>query len=224
MSIVTHSFLLEDAQAHGTSAAAILYHLKYLQQTKVDKTHATHAGRHWVNYTYESLAVTFPYLSLQQIRRIMKKLTDSGVVVKEHLSPQRFNRELYWHVTCVGIDSSDVSESTVVHVSESTVVLHPSNIKLNIISDALFDDFWKVYPKRTDKKKARAAFLRLSEESQRLAVADVKPRSKDESWTKAKGQYVPNPTTYINGEKWNDEWKDTNRNGDSKEWISGVHY
>ena len=224
--ITTHSFLLEDAKEYGTSAAVILYHLRYLQQSKADKDHPTHEEKHWVNYTYEALSVTFPYLSVDQLKRIMKKLTDSGTVVKEHLHKQRFNRELYWHVVTSDIALSDNAESPYDHNAESPDVLHPSNINLNIRGRELFDKFWTAYPRKTDKKKSMAAFLRLSEESQLLAIADVKPRAKSESWTKQGGQFVPNPTTYINGEKWSDEWRssNTNRNGQSKEWIAGVHY
>jgi len=207
--ITTHSFLLEDAKEYGTSAAVILYHLRYLQQSKADKDHPTHEDKHWVNYTYEALSVTFPYLSVDQLKRIMKKLTDSGTVVKEHLHKQRFNRELYWHVVTGEIALSDNAESLVQQSAESPDVLHTSNIKLNI-AKLHFEEFWKAYPKKADKKGAMAKFLKLNPEKQELAVADVKIRSrKDADWLKSDGQFVPNPTTYLTRERWDDEWRKT---------------
>jgi hypothetical protein len=203
----THSFLIEDAKKHGIPAACILYHLKYLQQTKVDKSHETHEGKHWVNYTYQSMSNTFPYLGIEQVRRIMKKLTDDGVVIKDHLSKQRFNRELYWHVPFVEIDGSDVSKSTDDHVSKSTDVLHPSNVKPLHTGEDIdsFETFWSAYPRKVNKKGAGDKFRALSPEEKLLAITDVLRRKKyDDTWTKENGKFIPHPTTYLNQRRWED--------------------
>jgi DNA-binding transcriptional MocR family regulator len=70
--------------------------------------------------------------------------------------------------------------------------------------DGLFDQFWKVYPKKVKKVSARKAWNKHKLDSLVDAlVADVKNRKANcRQW---KDGYIPDPTTYINGERWEDE-------------------
>lgn len=68
-----------------------------------------------------------------------------------------------------------------------------------------FDLFWAIYPKKVDKKKTEVTWGRLSLQKQQSAMADLPVRVKSLAWTKDGGRYVPNPRTYLNGEKWEDE-------------------
>lgn len=66
-----------------------------------------------------------------------------------------------------------------------------------------FETFWIEYPVKKDKKKARAKFLKLSEKTQAVVIADVRNRKvSDTQWKRG---YIPHPTTYLNGERWEDE-------------------
>ena len=67
-----------------------------------------------------------------------------------------------------------------------------------------FDEFWNEYTKKVAKKdclkKWRSKQLDLKIE---LLVADIKKRkAEDSNWHKG---FIPNPLTYINGERWEDE-------------------
>lgn len=65
-----------------------------------------------------------------------------------------------------------------------------------------FDRFWEVYPKKIAKKPARAIWQKIKPDAGVL-IADVKERSaRDSKWLDG---YIPNPTTYLNQERWNDE-------------------
>lgn len=70
--------------------------------------------------------------------------------------------------------------------------------------DKRFEEWWSVYPKKTGKKPAREKWKakRLDERADVL-IADVQLRAgTDRKWLAG---FVPNPTTYINQERWNDE-------------------
>jgi hypothetical protein len=57
--------------------------------------------------------------------------------------------------------------------------------------------------KKKDKRKAELKWSRLREKDRLAILADVPKRlAEDRSW---KAGYVPHPTTYLNGERWNDE-------------------
>lgn len=65
-----------------------------------------------------------------------------------------------------------------------------------------FERFWQVYPKRVKKKTALEIWKRKKPDPDTL-IADVENRlANDSRWV---GGFVPDPTTYLNGERWNDE-------------------
>jgi len=67
-----------------------------------------------------------------------------------------------------------------------------------------FGEFWDAYPKKRDKKKTRDKWKARGLDSMAdQLIADVKNRlANDRQWREG---YIPNPTTYINGERWEDE-------------------
>ena len=70
-----------------------------------------------------------------------------------------------------------------------------------------FDRFWAVYPKKVGKGDARKAFTKIkpSEElTQRMIDAVTKAKTSKE-WTRDDGQYIPNPSTWLNQCRWEDE-------------------
>lgn len=71
---------------------------------------------------------------------------------------------------------------------------------------ARFDEFWKLYPKKVGKADCQRKWTR----SKLDAIADkildaVKRYTVTEKWQDKNGRYIPNPLTFLNGERWNDE-------------------
>ena len=70
-----------------------------------------------------------------------------------------------------------------------------------------FDRWWEVYPQKRKKKAAHAIWKRKKLDSiAEELIADVLNRSSnDDRWTSG---YVPDPTTYLNQERWEDQLTD----------------
>ena len=70
-----------------------------------------------------------------------------------------------------------------------------------------FDAFWKVYPKKQNKKNAQKAWGKLNPDSELISViiAAVERAKASEAWLREEGRYIPLPTTYLNGRRWEDE-------------------
>jgi hypothetical protein len=79
------------------------------------------------------------------------------------------------------------------------------------ISKARFEAFWDVYPKKIAKKAACTAWKKLKMTDALFAkiMAAVEKQRKCKQWRKDGGQYVPNPSTWLNGERWEDEVHDS---------------
>jgi len=71
-----------------------------------------------------------------------------------------------------------------------------------------FARWWKTYPKKVGKKPALAIWKRIKPKTD-LLIADVENRIKnDRQWMEG---FIPNPTTYLNQERWNDELQQSTR-------------
>ncbi|MEE3504865.1 DUF1376 domain-containing protein [Pseudomonas sp. 10C3] len=82
-------------------------------------------------------------------------------------------------------------------------------------TEGLFASFWKLYPRKQDKAKAQKAWARLkvTDDLFNLIAKGLSAQAVSADWLKEGGKYVPMPTTWINGKRWEDEVKS----------ISNVH-
>lgn len=72
--------------------------------------------------------------------------------------------------------------------------------------EELFSEFWKVYPKKRDKAKAQKAFLKIKNVGKVFpAIMQALEKQKASAdWQKDGGQFIPYPSTWLNGERWED--------------------
>lgn len=66
--------------------------------------------------------------------------------------------------------------------------------------DSAFDAFWNAYPRKQDKAKSKLSWNRLNQTQKELATEDCKTR-----YEHTEKQFIPLPTTYLNGKRWEDE-------------------
>ena len=71
-----------------------------------------------------------------------------------------------------------------------------------------FAEFWELYPRKSDRKRAMSVWKQIPLKDHSAIMANVSGRMRsDESWTKGEGKFIPHPTTYLNGRRWEDEFK-----------------
>lgn len=63
-----------------------------------------------------------------------------------------------------------------------------------------FEVFWKAFPRKTDKARAKRSFLRLTKTEQELAVSNIQ-----RLYSETPAQFIPHPSTYLNGKRWEDQ-------------------
>ena len=71
-----------------------------------------------------------------------------------------------------------------------------------------FAQFWNAYPNHKDKKRAESAFakaIRKVDLETMLAAIDAQKRT--DGWIKENGRFIPMPSTWLDGERWNDDAK-----------------
>ena len=86
-------------------------------------------------------------------------------------------------------------------------------------TDAQFEQFWCAYPKKKDKARARKAWDKVDVPMQTILDA-VEKQKKTSQWMREDGRYIPLPTSWLNGRRWEDEVDEENT--DWEEWANGT--
>lgn len=73
-------------------------------------------------------------------------------------------------------------------------------------SNASFDAFWSAYPKKVGKKAALSAWLKAKDKPTiEDVLTAITAQKRSEQWTADGGRYIPNPATWINQGRWDDD-------------------
>ena len=94
-----------------------------------------------------------------------------------------------------------------------------TNKELKDIKDYVhFDEFWELYPRKTNKSKAKVTFNNMvrNEDTFNQIKKDLQNRKGFDDWKKDNGKYIPHPTTYLNGKRWEDEYNVKKVNHDTE--------
>jgi hypothetical protein len=72
-----------------------------------------------------------------------------------------------------------------------------------------FQRFWQAYPRRVCKKIAFIAWqnLKPNKELQDKILKAIEEQSNTKQWQKNDGEFIPYPSTWLNGEQWENEVK-----------------
>jgi|GEM_PF-5678845 len=70
-----------------------------------------------------------------------------------------------------------------------------------------WDDFWKQYPKKTEKKAAKIAWNKINPDKHltEKIMAGLETAFLSEQWTKENGQYINKPAKWLNERLWENE-------------------
>lgn len=73
-----------------------------------------------------------------------------------------------------------------------------------------FDDFWGLYPRRVAKKEAKHAWNKIGAKNHPKIMAALYEWAR--IWKdRGEMQYVPHPATWLNGERWEDDFPPDHR-------------
>ena len=88
-------------------------------------------------------------------------------------------------------------------VAPNTSIIHQRDMR----NGEALAQFWSAYPKRKDKARAKIAFAKLDPDDElvnrMLEAIELSKASRD--WREDNGKYIPHPTTWLNGKRWEDE-------------------
>tara|TARA_R110000822_G_scaffold293998_1_gene416020 strand:+ start:414 stop:1079 length:666 start_codon:yes stop_codon:yes gene_type:complete len=81
-----------------------------------------------------------------------------------------------------------------------------TNNILTIVNKAYtdFEEFWKLYPKKVGKEAARKSWEKVNPPLEKV-MQSLQWQKESSQWFKNNGDFIPNPATYINQHRFEDE-------------------
>ena len=75
------------------------------------------------------------------------------------------------------------------------------------LQERRFAEFWEEYPKKVGKKAAQTSWNKIKPDTELFEriISAVATAKRSEQWNKENGRYIPNPATWLNQGRWDDE-------------------
>lgn len=158
--------------------------------------------------------------TVQNVSRCLKKLLEDGFIIKKE---NMINGVKFCEYKAIVPELLPVTKC-----SGGSNKMFLNNIEYNTsnIYSAKFDKndafkrFWSIYPRHTNKKKAFDVFVKKCTDEtvlQKMLSAIVEQKE-TEQWQNIK--YIPHATTWLNGERWEDEINISSNENKDNDWMS----
>ena len=91
------------------------------------------------------------------------------------------------------------------------------------LQEKRFNEFWTAYPKKVGKKAAWAAWKKVKPDAELFdKIMTAIGRAKATwQWQRENGRYIPNPKTWLNEGRWDDEYEEGPMNGINSKYFDG---
>lgn len=100
---MTHHFKVALAKEYGIEAAILIDEFNYQISRNKANERNFHDGRYWTYNTLKAYTELFPYLSKDQIKRIIQKLITNGILVKSNYNENPYNQTSWYAFTDYGL-------------------------------------------------------------------------------------------------------------------------
>lgn len=101
-------------------------------------------------------------------------------------------------------ESTNTNTNTITNTNTDSLSAKPRELSA---VEKRFIEFWAAYPKKVAKGAALKAWKRLkpSQELTEKMIAAIQRQKASDQWTREGGRFIPNPATWLNAERWEDE-------------------
>jgi hypothetical protein len=92
----SHSFDPDLAEKYSVEEALVIHHFQYWCDHNARLGINFHDGRTWTYQTIEQIAAHFYYFSVDQVKRIISKLTARDILIKGNYNKSKYDRTLWY--------------------------------------------------------------------------------------------------------------------------------
>ncbi len=140
---------------------------------------------------------------------MIEKSTSKSTSKFSYISICNYDRFQSWNRISDQQNDQQVTSNRPASDQQVTTNKNEKNVKNEKKINTLFDQFWKFYPKKIGLGAARKAWNKIkplpSESLLKIMLDKIGVFKQSEQWRKESGQFIPNPATWLNEERWADE-------------------
>lgn len=204
---MNHQFSIKHAVLYGVAESIFISNFQFwLRQNEANERNLRE-GKPWTYNTHKAFVKQFPYMTENQIRRTLESLVKAGVLEKAKFSENKYDHTLWY-----SFSDEFLSENPLIDLAKKpdrTGEKHGSHTDNKTDNTLLvwFEGFWAAYPKKVGKDAARKAFGKRKPDQLLVdrMLAAIGTQAQSEQWLKDGGKYIPNPATWLNQGRWDDE-------------------
>ena len=128
----------------------------------------------------------------------------------KHQNPHKNERDAGTSIPC--IEKADIKTESIPSGNASdradSLILIPDSLVSNEESKSIpFEEFWNIYPRKTNKQKAAHAWNKLKPSQDLLNTIheNISERLQCGEWSIDRKDFIPHASTFLNGQRWDDE-------------------
>lgn len=195
----------------GLNEAIILQQIHYW----IKRSDKLYDGKKWTYNTYEDWVKQFPFWSISTVRRALSSLEKQELIITGNYNKMKADKTKWYTVNYEkyeGLNSPSVQneQSNCSKWTASSVQNEQSNT-LDLPKNSpdkyseLFDEFWKVYPRKTDRKAAVSKFkTAIKEHSFEQVLSGTKGYVEDIKKNNTDKRYIKHAKTFLNQQSYLD--------------------
>lgn len=206
-----HHFNIEHAILFGVTEAIFINNFRFWLRQNAANERNIRDGKPWTYNTHKAYIKQFPYMSENQIRRTLESLVNQGILQKAKFNDNKYDHTLWYSFTDEFLSQNPLFDMAEKPERKGLKPASHTDKKTDEETDNtmvyLFDLFWKAYPKKVGKDAARKAFEKRKPTYELLnkMLGAVATQAASDQWRKDGGQYIPNPATWLNQGRFDDE-------------------
>lgn len=161
-------------------------------------------NRGQLGYSQLSLSKRWSW-SRNKVKRYLKELENDGDLIQQNNTVTTVITVKNYNLWQGNDTTNDTTEGQQKDNKRTTYNNDKKKKNDNIyMTDIDFNLFWDTYPRKIGKTNAKNKFLKIKRELLEKIMSSLKNYILTEQWSKDT-QFIPHPTTWLNGERWNDE-------------------
>lgn len=146
-------------------------------------------------------------MGLSTLKNHIKGLEDAGFLKIVHISKEGVSLPNQYILGGVGQNLADGRSDIDRGVGQNLATKQEVKPVIKPIDkDSKFTEFWKAYPRKTNKSFAEKVFAKLKVDQVLLTkMLNAIAVQNKTVWKDKDQQYIPHPSTWLNGQRWEDE-------------------
>ena len=138
-------------------------------------------------------------MSRQQLRTFLKKLKQTNMIKS---SPNSNQQVTHLFIVEYNVYNSLKSNQEITTKQQGVNHIIRKKERKKVRNNKDFELFWNAYPKKIGKKKIEDKFNAIEFPIDKI-LKNIELQKQSDQWQTQ--QYIPNPETYLNQERWQDE-------------------